>query len=201
MSWTTACVFINKREEGFLGTFPDHDGKRARELLSALDWKFDAESQPSQFDAGLEPPSGWFCVGSYEGAALFSGHPDLYGLVQDLEKPLVRHCLSVFPDAQVLFWELDETTGLVAYALYSSANLQRAFVYDPDEGIVVDEGDLQPEEKTVLGNSPADSIVGAAAEPLLFALTERFLGSPFNKFEAEKLSTELFKQKRSWWKR
>src|SRR5215216_4101462 len=115
MGWTTACVFVNQRDEGFLGTFPAHDGKRARELLGALDWKFDDRSKPSQFDAGLEPPSGWFCCGAYDGAALFSGHPDLYGVVQDLEKPFVERCLSVFPDAQMLFWELDETTGLVAY--------------------------------------------------------------------------------------
>ena len=201
MGWTTACVFVNQREEGFLGTFPAHDGKRARELLTALDWKFDDQSQPSQFDTGLEPPSGMFCVGAYDGASLLSGHPDLYGLVQDLEKPFVELCLSVFPNAQVLFWELDETTGLVAYALYDRKNRQRAFAYDPDEGIVVNEGDLQPEEKTVLGNSSAEQISEEAAEPLLFALTSRFLGSPFNKFQAEKLPTELFKQKKSWWKR
>jgi uncharacterized protein DUF6928 len=201
MGWTTACVFVNQREEGFLGTFPAHHGKHARELLDALGWEFEDQSQPSQFDAGLEPPSGWFCVGSYDGASLLSGHPELYGVVQDLEKHLVQRCLSVFPDAQVLFWELDEGTGLIAYALYDGANLQRAFLYDPDEGVVINEGDLQPEEKTVLGNSPAEQISEEVAEPLLFALTARFLGSPFNKYQAEKLPTELFKQKRSWWKR
>ena len=193
MGWTTACVFVNQREEGFLGTFPAHDGKRARELLVALDWKVGDQSKPSQFDAGLEPPSGWFCAGAYDGAALFSGHPDLYGLVQDLEKPFVERCLSVFSHAQVLFWELDETTGLVAYALYDSGKLRRAFAYDPDEGVVVNEGDLQPEEQTV-------QISEETAEPLLFAMTARFLGSPFNKFQAEKLPTELFKQKKSWWR-
>ena len=198
MGWSTACVLINRREEGFLGTFPAHLGDQARHLVGELGWAVDGTPTSSQLDAGLVPPSGWFCVGAYDGASVLASHPDLFGLVEALDKPIVQRCLSLVPDAQVLFWEVSESTGYVAYALYQGNDLQRAFVCDPDRGDIVNQGDLQPEEKAVLGDtSPADW--DEVAEPLLFAMTARFLGSPLNKFPAEKLPTELFKQRRSLW--
>ena len=178
--------------------FPPHLADRAREIIAELGWEVDGPSKPSQFDTGLGPPSGWFCVGAYDGASVLASHPDLFGLVEALDKPVVQQCLSLIPDAQVLFWEVSESTGYVAYALYQGNNLQRAFVYDPDRGVIVNQGDLQPEEETVIGKTtPIDW--DEVAEPLLFAMTGKFLGSPLNNFAAEKLPAELFKQRRSWW--
>ena len=150
MGWNTACVFHSNREEGVLGKFPPHLADRARQIIAELNWEVDGPPGASEFDTGLSPPSGWFCVGAYDGASVLAGHPEIYGLVEALDKPLVQRCVSLMPDAQVLFWELSESTGYVAYALYQGHDLQRAFVCDPDRGVILDEGDLQAEEQTVL---------------------------------------------------
>ncbi len=198
MGWNTACVFLSKREEGVFGKFPPHLADRAQQVITGLNWEVDGQPKASELDTGLAPPSGWFCVGAYDGAAALASHPDLYGLVEALDRPFVPRCLSLIPNAQVLFWELSESTGYVAYALYHGDNLQRAFVCDPDRGVVLNRGDLQPEEETVLGKSSSIDW-HEVADPLLFAMTGRFLGSPLNKFAAENLPAELFKQRRSWW--
>ena len=198
MGWNTACVFLSQREEGVLGKFPPHLADRAQQIITELNWEVDGQPKTSQFDTGLGPPSGWFCVGAYDGALVLASHPDLYGLVEALDKPLVQRCLSLLPDAQVLFWEISEATGSVAYALFQGNSLQRKFVCVPDHSVLIESGDLQPEEQTVLGTtSPVDW--DEAAEPLLFAMTAKFLGSPLNKFAAERLPVGLFKQRRSWW--
>lgn len=211
MGWRTACVLVGEREGGFLGTFPAHLPGRARRLLSDLGLDAGAASKPSDFDAGLEPPPDWFCVGAYEGAALVCGHPELYGLVESPRKPFLARCLSLSPGAQVLFCELDEGTSFVAYALYERGRLLRALACDPDRGVVVNEGEVLPEEASILrtassaagrggpgAGGASDAELCDAAESLLFALTGRFLGPPLNEFPAEKLPVELFKLKMSW---
>ena len=95
MGWSTACVFVSKRENGFLGTFPEHLADRAQEVVVELGWEFDGQPKSSQFDAGLAPPAGWFGVGAYDGALLLCGHPDLYGLVAGSGET-IRATLSVF---------------------------------------------------------------------------------------------------------
>src|SRR5215207_8109097 len=203
MGWRAVSVFISEREGGVLGTFPTHLPERAGQLLSGLGWGVDLESKPSQLDAGLEPPPGWFCVGAYEGAALLCGHPELYGIVESPERPLRRRLLSLFPVAQVLFWELDEATNFVAYALYDGGRLLRAVACDPRRGVVLNAGELQPEEEKLLRAAsgtaaPEGGDLTDMAESLLFALTGRFLGSPLNTFQAERLRVELFRARRSW---
>src|SRR5258705_1330528 len=84
----------------------------------------------------------------------------------------------------------------------------------PSAGVVINDGQPQPEEESVLRNSSAARGVSDrssddedvtmidwcdVAELVLFALTARFLGSQLNTFQAEKLHVELFKQRRSWW--
>ena len=97
----------------------------------------------------------------------------------------------------------------MAYALYEGKKLRRALVCDPDEGAIVNDGNLQPEEEQLLHNT-STPFEGSrvkemsidwceVADSLLLAMTAKFLGSPLNKFQAEKLPTELFKQRRSWW--
>lgn len=198
MGWNTACVFLSQREEGVFGSFPPHLPDRAQQIIAELNWEVDGQPKTSQFDTGLGPPSGWFCVGAYDGAAVLASHPDLYGLVEDLDKPVVQRCLSLLPDAQVLFWEISQATGSVAYALFQGNSLQRKFVCVPDHSLMIEHGELQPEEQAVIGtSSPVDW--DELAEPLLFAMTAKFLGSPLNEFAADRLPAELFKQRRSWW--
>jgi hypothetical protein len=207
MGWNISCVFINARENGYLGTFPAHSANSARTLLEDLGLKRGTRSRFSTFSDGINPPAGWFGVGAYAGAYLVSGHDDLYGCGYDSEKPLLKKCLEIFPQSSILAMELASSTNYFAYRLYCAGDLVRALAGDAERGTVVDTGPIQLEEapffrdSTLKGRERSFRIwkqgrsweysCPEMGETLTFAVAGRFLGTPLDEYRYDQLQVEL----------
>ena len=210
MGWNTAFAFIGQRGQvGYLGTFPLHRAKRATEILAGIEQRR-TKSRIATLDEGLAPPPGWFCIGAYDRSAILCGLDELYGFVER-PRPTLESALSkVFLDGTVLFGELASATNYFAYALYEDGHRRRAMAGDSTRGVVIDEGELQPEEKShfdqslerdgkrifraAVGAEVREFTLPAYGEALVFAMTARFLGRPLDVFPAENLSVEVVKK-------
>jgi hypothetical protein len=198
MGWSTSCILVNEREAGYLGTFPNHDPAAARELVRRLALGPIRHSSLSNFDAGLGPKAGWFCIGAYPGAALLAGVPALIGCVEHEENQILAKLLQEFPRASLLALELASATNYFAYAYFSKGLLLRALAGDAERGVVVNTGTPQPEEAPVLATiSSAD--FRHKGESLGFAMSQQFFGCPLDRFAAEKLTVELIKVSKPVW--
>jgi len=188
MGWTMACIFINEDSTGYLGTFPVHSPDKAKVLL-ANDFGIQYRgSRLANFDAGIRPPSGWFCIGAYDRALILCGYEKLYGLAENFESRFLDSLRQLFSNADILFFELTVSTGYFAFEVYSRGEFERKVVGDPERGIVINEGTITAEERKL--DIDIDAIDVRRGEAIVFKLTERFLGVPFDQFPAEKLSVE-----------
>ncbi len=198
MGWSTSCILVNERGPGYLGTFPNHDPVAAHELIGKLGLGPVRTSSLSNFDAGLSPKAGWFCVGAYPGAALLAGVPELIGCVENEGNPLLAKLLKVFPRASLLAVELASATNHFAYAYFARGSLLRALAGDAERGVIVDKGTPQPEETPILA-MVSNTDVPQKGETLAFAMSQKFFGSPLDRFPSEKLAVELVKVIKPVW--
>jgi hypothetical protein len=189
MSWRAACLFVNQGGPGYLGSFPLHDGNRARDVLEGLGLGSFPHSRFATLEAGLAPPARYYCVGAYPKAFLLSGLGELYGAVEQPRRALVEQCVARFAGAEALLVEVSGTVGLAAFALYASGRRVRAFGAQEGRGVVLDEGAPLPEEAPWASADPASH--AASAESRAFAVCARVLGTSLDRFEAERLSVEL----------
>ena len=195
MGWTTACIFINEGSTGYLGNFPIHSPNKAKVLLvEDLGIQY-GRPRLANFDAGIRPPSGWFCIGAYDRALILSGYEKLYGLAENRGSPFLDSLRQLFPNADILFFELTASTGYFAFEVYSRGQFERKVVGDPERGIVINEGTLTHEERKL--GIDINAIDVRRGEAIVFGLTARFLSVPFDQFPGEKLSVELIKQRSS----
>jgi len=114
-------------------------------------------------------------------------------LAENFESPFLDSLRQLFPNADILFFELTASTGYFAFEVYSRGLFERKMVGDPERGIVINEGTLAHEERKL--DIDVDAIDIRLGEAIVFGLTERFLGVPFDQFPAEKLSVELIKNR------
>lgn len=196
MSWRLAGLLINAGGPGYFGTFPVHDGNRARDLLDELGMGDFPHSRFANLEAGLSPPTGYYCLGVYPRGLLAFGLDEFFGAVErPAPGPFLAACLARQPRAETLLFEVSGVSGYATGALYSGGQRQRAFAADDARGVVLDEGPPTPEERRVLAGPGAPS--GAhLGEARVFALTARALGVALDQFESERLSIELIAQRR-----
>lgn len=194
MSWTTACLLINKSERGYFGGFPRHSRNRARSILNDKLGLSYAQSKLTNFDHALRPPAGWYGFGVYDEGLICSGYEDLFGWVENPRSELVTSLISQYKEAEALVFELGGGTGYFAFAYFLNGEIQRSMAGDPDRGIVIDSS-IQNGTLNVFpagfANSESRAIKG---EGIVFQMTSRFFGVPLNKFAAEKLTMELIKK-------
>ena len=188
-------MFVNERESGYLGTFPKHNPALAREYVRILSLGRIRSSSVVDFDTGLNPRAGWFCIGAYPGAAVFSGLSGLSRCTEEPENPLVKKIVAAFPNALLLATELASANNYFGYTFYERGVLQRALAGDADRGVVVDTGNRQAEED-LLGERK-DYI--KSGETLVFSLSKRFFGCSLDKFAAERLTVEVLRTRRPIW--
>lgn len=187
-----AAVFVNASGPGYFGTFPMHDGNRARDLLDEFGLGDFPHSRFANLEAGWQPPPGYFCLGVYPRGLLACGLDELHGGVErGTPGPFVSACLAKFPRAETALVEVSGTTGYAAYALHAEGRWLRAFAADEQRGVVLDRGALTPEELARLGPSADAPARARQGEALAFALASRALGVALDAFEAERLSVEL----------
>lgn len=198
MGWSTSFILVNEREPGFLGTFPNHDPVAAHELIGKLGLRPVRTSSLSNFDTGLSPKAGWFCVGAYSGAALLAAVPELIGCVENEDNPMLAKLLNIFPHASLLAVELASATNQFAYGYFVKGSLLRALAGDAERGIVVDKGTPQPEETPILA-MVSNIDIPQKGETLAFAMSQKFFGLPLDRFPSENLAVELVKVSKPVW--
>lgn len=145
MGWKASCILINERGPGFLGTLPSHDPARARELIADCGLGLFRGRGMTSFEEGIFPDH--LAIGAYDGAAII-GDPEIGSTCLDSgDNPLMAGILKAFPKAEILRVGLHSVVNLWSYALYANGTLKRAFGGCADDGVVIDAGDLLPEER------------------------------------------------------
>jgi hypothetical protein len=198
MGWSATCILVNEREPGYLGSFPQHDSLVAHTLVKKLGLGPICASSISNLDAGLSPKPNWICVGAYSGASILAGVPGLIGCVERSGNPLLKKLLEAYPRASLLLMELASSNNHFGYAYFFKGSLMRALAGDAQRGIVVNFGDPQPEEISILAAAP-NSEIPKRGEALAFGMSQRFFGFPFDRFPAEKLTVEMIEVRKPVW--
>ncbi|WP_152053431.1 DUF6928 family protein [Tautonia marina] len=145
MGWKASCILINDREPGYLGSLPEHDPEAARQLIDDLRLGPVLSKGITSFDEGIFPRH--LVVGAYEGAAVL-GAPtiadDCFSLGDD---PVMRRVIDRFPEAEVARFGLHSVVNFWSYEFFDHGRLLRAYGGSADDGVVVDLGNLLPEER------------------------------------------------------
>jgi uncharacterized protein DUF6928 len=153
MGWKAACILVNEREPGYLGTLPQHDAHAARQLADQLGLGSYRSLGLTDFDSGIYPEDGHLAIGAYAGAALVASQELIFGAVTGENTRVLQRLLGLFPAAELLVMELHSVVNYWAYAYYRGGELQRAYAGSADDGVLVETGDLQPEERDYFAQS------------------------------------------------
>jgi hypothetical protein len=197
MGYKAASIFVNEREPGYFGTLPAHNPEKARQICRSLGLAF-SSAMPSTFEDGLWPPPGTFALGAYDGGMILADQDALGDCTIEGNNPLLLKTQQLYPNAAFLCVTLHSVVDHWGYALYEKSRLVRRFVGDADEGIVFDEGHLQPEEKPLFERSRATepgrrifemdfngviekSPEHCVGEQLVFLMAARFFGQPLDR--------------------
>lgn len=190
MGWKASCILINNREPGDLGSLPEHDPEAARRLIDDLEFGPVLSKGITSFDERIYPRH--LVVGVYDGAAVI-GSPtiadDCFSLGDD---PVMRRVLDRFPEAEIARFGLHSVVNFWSYEFFNHGRLLRAYGGSADDGVVVDLGDLLPEERphferSVIQEGERSFLVEfnrvteaydppSYGEELVFSLMERFFG-------------------------
>ena len=209
MGWKAACILVNERETGYLGTLPEHDSSAARDLIERLGLGPYRSLGLTDFDSGVYPERGRLVIGAYDGAAIVAEQDLVFGTVTGATGLILARLLELFPAAGLLVLELHSVVNYFAYASYRQGQLERAFAGSADDGVLVEMGEVQPEERDYFARSVvrdgarsfeldgATWTVDQVGESLAFAMASRFLGEPLDAFAGEDLIVEEFDESAS----
>jgi hypothetical protein len=215
MGWKASCIFLSWGEPGYLGSIPEHEPARARQLIQELALGDVRSSQRifligaplslpgltgARSDMALYPPSHSFELGVYEKGVIFADQ-QVFDCVKQPEKPILQKFLSKYPGSSVMVLELHSVVDYCAFALYEQGRRVRAFCGDPEHGVQIDDGALQPEEKQLFkdadvapgmrsyacsaAQSPGTNDQAVDELELAFALSARFFGMTLDQFDQE----------------
>jgi hypothetical protein len=220
MGWKASCILLNEREPGYLGTMPSHDPERARRLIADLGLGPIRSRGMTTFDDGIYPDR--LVVGAYDGAAVI-GAPNLIDSFEPMgHEALIPMILKIFPQAAVLAVSLHSVVNLFYFAYFEEGRRLRAYGGSAENGVLVDVGELLPEERPHFEESvvrdcsryfysdidghTAEFSADAYGETLTFEVMARFLGCILDRGHPQidplKLPMESFdreKPRRWWW--
>ena len=208
MGWKIACILINERERGYLRRLPAHDQRAARELIEQLGLGLYLSLELTDFDYGMYPKEGRLVIGAYPGAAIVASQDLVFGTVTGENTSLLNGLLKVFPAAEILVLELHSVVNYFAYACYQQDKLLRAYAGSADDGILIESGEMQPEEQALFDRSMVrdgvryfkfagdneEYTLDQVGEEIVFALATRILGEPLDEFSSEDLVVEEFEK-------
>jgi hypothetical protein len=204
MGWKAACILVSERETGYLGTLPQHDSLAARDLIARLGLGPYRSLGLTDFDHGIYPARGRLVIGAYDGAAIVAERDLVVGTVTGKTGLILARLLERFPAAELLVLELHSVVNYFAYASYRQGQLLRAYAGSADDGVLVELGQVQPEERDYFARSVvrggvrvfeldgATSTVDQVGESLAFAMASQFFGKPLDAFAGEDLIVEEF---------
>jgi hypothetical protein len=218
MGWKIECIFANEGPQGYFGTLPDHQHERAMEILPRL---YPRKSFVSLGTSGFLDVVGsrskHIAIGAYEHGCVLSDLHSISGCSLSSDNRYLRRCLSLFPEASILVFEIYENIGMFGYAMYEKGRLQRAFLADGISGIYNDEGEVQPEEYHFLADSelrdgrrwihtdegmkPMEyADIEDHGNEAAFAFTARMFGTRLDQTNSKSglLQMELFRKRLRW---
>ncbi|QDV36889.1 DUF6928 family protein [Tautonia plasticadhaerens] len=218
MGWKASCILVNERGPGYLGTMPPHEPVRARKLIAGLGLGPHRSRGMTTLDRGIYPEH--LVVGAYDGAAVI-GHPEIGDCCLDSgADPLTARILAAFPEAAVLRVGLHSVVNLWSYAYFGAGRLLRAYGGCADKGVMLDVGDLLPEERphfersvvrdgerffsAEVGGQMEEFDASAYGEELAFEVMGRFFGCRPDRADSGadplELPMESFeREKARWW--
>ncbi|MEW4568865.1 hypothetical protein AB1L88_13455 [Tautonia sp. JC769] len=145
MGWKASCILVNDREPGYLGTLPAHDAEATRRLIDDLGLGPARSKGMTSFDEGMYPRD--LVIGAYDGAAVI-GSPTVGEHCFTLgDDPLMRRVLDRFPEAEIARIGLHSVVNFWSYEFFDRGRLRRAYGGSADDGVLVDLGELLPEER------------------------------------------------------
>jgi hypothetical protein len=220
MGWKASCILINERGRGYLGTVPAHDPERARTLIADLGLGHYRSRGMTTFDEGIYPDR--LVIGAYDGAAVIGGPKIIDPFNPVANTPLMPRILATFPKVAVLSVALHSVVNLWGYAYFEGGRLLRAYAGAADCGVVLDQGELLPEERphfersvvrdgqryfyTEIDGRMQEFDASAYGESLAFEAMDRFFGCRLDEGHPEidplALPMEAFKRERptKWWR-
>lgn len=197
MGWKAACILVNEREPGYLGTQPKHNSQAARQLADRLGLDSYRSLGLTNFDSGIYPKDGRLVIGAFDGAAIVASQNLIFGAVTGENERVLRGLLALFPAAELLVMELHSGVNYWAYAYYRFGELQRAYAGSTEDGVLVETGELQPEERDYFVHSVVQNGIRTftrggetwtadqIGESLTLNMAARFVGTSLD--EADKI--------------
>ena len=202
------------REDGYLGTRPQHDPARTRELIKQLRLGSYGPGEPASFERGIYPFDKRLYLGAYDGAAVIG----MSGVTEEFlagETPeMIELIGKAMPGAKVLAIGLGGSAKQFGYAWFEGGKLMRARAGAADKGVTLDVGKPMEAEKALLGKlierdgekyyvevlngEPSERAEEDIGEELVFAVTSPLLGCGLNEFPLSKLGVEAFREKTGW---
>jgi uncharacterized protein DUF6928 len=116
MGWKAACILVNEREPGYLGTLPTPHSPAARDLADQLGLGSSRRLGLTVFNAGIYPEDGHLVIGAYDGAAIGASQDRIFGAATGENTRVLRRLLDRFPAAELLVMELHSVVNYWAYA-------------------------------------------------------------------------------------
>ncbi len=210
MGWKAECIFINERDDGYLGTFPEHRPRLALDIIETLHLPYDVAGPLTSLDEGIYPRT--LVIGGYDGAAII-GMPSIDEYMEPQTKA-ARRLLQAFPRAKILCIQLHSVVNMFGYSYYENGQFKRLRSGAAGSGLLADEGEPLPDEIPLFQQSTIrngerffydpeteqEYDEAAFGEEFVFTLAKRYLGAPVDYFEAENLVMQRFTRS-SWWSR
>jgi hypothetical protein len=124
---------------------PAYDPEAARQLIDDLKLGPVRSKGMTSFDEAIFPRE--LVIGAYDGAAVI-GSPTVGEHCFTLgDDPLMRRVLDRFPEAEIARIGLHSVVNFWSYEFFDHGRFLRAYGGSADDGVVVDLGDLLPEER------------------------------------------------------
>lgn len=207
MGWKANCILVSTREDGFFGTFPNHDSALAAEIVEKLPLAKHRFGEKSTFERGMYPEPGQLVVGAYPGAAII-GHDELcLACFGDRIPRVVTELWKLFPTAKILAVLLHSVVNQFGYAFFTDGKMIRQRI-GADGQATFEFGIPLPEEEPLFAKSILrdgrrvfheenngeieEFTEDAFGEEFVFEVTKSFLGTRLDQFNSWELEMEIF---------
>lgn len=205
MGWNIALIAGSTVDShGYFGTNPSHDHARAVEIINYLNLNPILNSRSSNLEFCTHLKRGKIGLGAYEKGIIVSSE-QIIGYVNGREPGcrIVNKCCERY---KIVFtMEIASGADHAAYSFYRDGELVRSFSANPSDGIIVDAGDMLPEEIECYAkfqeHETWDGVrkLESMAEDFAFALSAKVFGVRLDTFPMEKLQCESFTVEKMFW--
>ncbi len=190
MGWNTSMILVNERGCGYFSTFPQIEPDEGRRLIQELGLGPAKRTALTTFDRGLESRHGWYCVGTFSGAAILTGISELILSGENPQNETLQKIVKRYPAACICAFDLSSVSSYFACSLFENGELLRSVAGDSRRGVFINSGNPTDEEVEFL---KSEKLGPSNGEGLVFSITARFFGVPLDRFRSENLTVQMIK--------